>query len=501
MLLYLTRIIIFLSLSVKLAAAEESQTVATTLVENVTVISAHLDQPRHNMDVLIQDGKVLSVTKTGMNPASEHLIDGSGKFLIPGLIDSHVHLGHNPMVFRDNPDEFARLNRSYMRQLPRSFLYHGFTSVIDLDYDPKRNGWLPETPIAPHVYHCGRGVRVAGGYGPVFVPAEFVHKAFPNLIYEAGHKKHWPVRLEPKRYDVDAAVQRVVQSGAICLKTYVEAGFGGTFDWPVPSDDTLSSLATAAHHKGLIFIVHATSADAWQRAVAAGADVIGHGLWHWNGDRREAALTKEAKSAIGNAVQAGTAVQPTLRIVEGERDTLTWRSLDEPGMAAVLAPELLTYLHSENGRWSHEFLLEIYNKHNPHPETSPETLIDVSIKRVRDTMMMFYRSGGELLLGSDTPSQDGIGNPPGLNGYLEMVSWADAGIPLEKIFRAATLGNARAFGLDDRIGTIEPGKQADLLLLNTNPLADVTAYDDISAIIVDGKVRLRGTLSAQLQKP
>ena len=93
----------------------------------------------------------------------------------------------------------------------------------------------------------------------------------------------------------------------------------------------------------------------------------------------------------------------------------------------------------------------------------------------------------------DTPSNQGIGNPPGLNGRLELGRWVEAGVPLREILRAATLDNAVAFRLSDR-GTIEPGKCADLLLLRENPLKTVAAYDSIDSIFLNGELLPRTSL-------
>ena len=93
----------------------------------------------------------------------------------------------------------------------------------------------------------------------------------------------------------------------------------------------------------------------------------------------------------------------------------------------------------------------------------------------------------KLLFGSDTPSGDGgIGNPPGLNGRLELSRWAEAGVPLSRILRAATLDNAVVFGLSKDLGTIEVGKRADLLLLRADPLQSVAAYDAIETVFLNG---------------
>jgi len=480
-----------------LAQATETRPIASLVIENVTVLSPHKGQPDDNRDVLIVDGRIKDIISSGSNYPAESRIDGRGKVLIPGLIDSHVHLRHNPLINPRHIKDHQALHLAYRDQLPRSFLCYGYTSVIDLDFTPGRGGWPAHTAIAPAIYHCGRGVRVAGGYGPVFVPSPIATRVFPNLVFEPDHRTKWPDDLDPALYTVDAAVQRVAQSGAICLKTYVESGFGGIFDWPVPSRDTLSALSRAAHAEGLVFMIHATSAADWQRAMAGGADIIAHGLWHWQGDRRVADLTDEALAAIDAAIKKGIAVQPTLRVVEGEKGTMDWQLQDDPRLAEVSPASLLDYLRTRKGRWSKRALLDIYRKHNPHPEVAPTDLIATSVQRARNSLARLHRGGGRILFGTDTPAQDGIGNPPGLNGHLEMTGWAAAGIPLETIFRSATLDNARAFNLDHELGSIEPGKQADLVLLNTNPLEHIEAYDDIALVIVNGTPVDRRDLSAQ----
>jgi len=88
------------------------------------------------------------------------------------------------------------------------------------------------------------------------------------------------------------------------------------------------------------------------------------------------------------------------------------------------------------------------------------------------------------------------GNLPGLNGYLEMQQLQKAGLSLAQIFKAATINNARAFKLDSQLGTIEPGKIANLLLLKKSPLDGVDAYDSIVTVWVHGKAISRDTLAA-----
>jgi imidazolonepropionase-like amidohydrolase len=104
--------------------------------------------------------------------------------------------------------------------------------------------------------------------------------------------------------------------------------------------------------------------------------------------------------------------------------------------------------------------------------------------------------GGRLVFGSDTPSGPTFGNPPGLNGFLELERLAAAGIPLDRLLASATIEAARAFHLGRRYGTIEAGKVANLLLLRANPLETVEAYDAIDLVISRGRVLDRAALRA-----
>jgi imidazolonepropionase-like amidohydrolase len=96
--------------------------------------------------------------------------------------------------------------------------------------------------------------------------------------------------------------------------------------------------------------------------------------------------------------------------------------------------------------------------------------------------------GGRLLFGTDTPCAPLYSNPPGLNGWWEIQSLAAAGVAPSQIFRAATLANAQALGLDQQIGTVEVGKRANLLLLRDDPSQTIQAYAHIDKVILGGQL-------------
>jgi len=270
-----------------------------------------------------------------------------------------------------------------------------------------------------------------------------------------------------------------------------ESGFG-RYKWPYLHTDTLQKIQAAARDRNLILVVHANSVDSWRSALDAHPDIIAHGLWVWPGDPDKSAPSPAAKEVIAAAGRAATHVQPTLQTVAGESAMIDPSLLDDPRLSRSLPRAVIFYLRSTEGVNARTLLLDEYRKASPPPGF--EILLKAAIERTKATFKLMLEDHVPLVFGSDTPGVDGFGNPPGLNGRLELQDWADAGAPLALILRAATLDNATALGLSHEIGSIEVGKRADLLLLNENPLTNVSAYDSIETIFLNGEPIARETL-------
>ena len=461
-----------------------------TVIENVTLISPERATPLLHASLVIRDGRIVQIGTNLVAGPHARRIDGRGRFLMPGLIDSHVHVGHSAALDDDAIDAHPELWAAYRAQVPRAYLAFGFTSVVDLDLTPDSQAWFGSTPLHPRFYHCGRGIKVTGGYGAFEVPP-VSSQNFPNLVYESQESQHWPSFLNPADYTAERAVTRAADVGAVCLKAFVEPGFG-MFNWPYLHTETLRQIRSAAAAHNLVLMVHATSVDSWQSAIDAHADAIAHGLWIWPGDLASSSPPPTASNVIAAAARARVYVQPTLQTVAGERSMLDPSLLDDPRLAFALPPSVITYLRSAEGLKARSALLEEYRKASPSPGF--EALLPAAIERTRATFKIMLQNRVRLLFGSDTPAGEGFGNPPGLNGRLELEDWANAGAPLSLILRAATLDNAIALGMSREFGSIEVGKRADLLLLKENPLTSVSAYDSIETIFLNGEPIARDTL-------
>jgi hypothetical protein len=265
----------------------------------------------------------------------------------------------------------------------------------------------------------------------------------------------------------------------------------------VPRPETLEALRAETRRRGLVFVVHANAVESWRATLDARADVIAHGLWHWPGDRLNATPPREARDVILAASRAGVGVQPTLQAVYGDESIFDPSLLDDRRLTEALPRALVAYLKSSEEEASRLALADEYRQAKAKlfgSTVHPETAMSIAPARATATLRVMEAGKVKLLFGSDTPSNEGIGNPPGLNGRLELGRWFEAGVPLPRILRAATVDNAVAFGLSADRGMVEVGKRADLLLLHADPLKTITAYDTIDTIFLNGVPIERGSL-------
>ena len=465
------------------------------VIKNVTVVSPERSAPLARAVVVIRDGRIAEVGTDLVAGAHPKQIDGHGGFLIPGLIDSHVHVGNMGPLDDDAIDAHPELLDAYRAQLPRSYLAFGFTTLVDLDLRPSSLDWFNASPVRPNLCSCGRGVRIVGGYMALKPPKDAAAANAANIAYEPN-TKDWPTNLDPREYSSARAVARATDAGAICLKTFIEPGFGGPAHWPTPRPETLAALHDEAKRHGLVFVVHANALESWRAALAAHADVIAHGLWHWPGNQLDATPPPEVHDAIRVAADVHVGVQPTMRCTYGDLSIFDKSLLNDPQLADALPRSIISYLKSDEGQKAQLAQTDEYRQAISKllgNDVDPIKAMSVGAQRATATLKMMLAKNVKLLFGTDTPSNEGIGNPPGLNGRLEINHWVKAGVPLAKILRAATIDNAAAFGFSDR-GTIEVGKRADLLLLREDPLQSVAAYDTIDTIFLSGKPLPRASL-------
>lgn len=495
-----TSLIAFLLLGSAFTLAAPKAAPRRIWITDVTIVSPENLAHVARGSVLIEDGSIARVERRARAkpPAGATVVSGHGGFLIPGLIDSHVHLASVPGVpfeMNLNPDAaHAAMIAEYYKQLPRSYLYFGYTTVIDLAVIKREIlDEFRQAPLHPDLYDCGPSLPLANGYPMSFAPSPVSFQLFPNFLYDPAQAASIPAQYKPQDHTPAAAVANDQRAGAICVKTYFERGFGKDRNLPVITPAMAAEVRKAATQNGLVMMMHANSFEAQKFAVNAGVDVIAHGMWNWAVLDSRPELPPEIKTLLDRMVKERTGYQATIQVMGGLRAYFDPEYLKMPAIPEVIPAALLAWFNSPAGQW---FRKEIDEDNTPDAQMR-QGLDRGPIRRVRQVAGYLAARNANFIFGTDTPSAPTYGNLPGLNGYLEMQQLHAAGLSLEQIFKAATINNAREFKLDSKVGTIQTGKIANLVLLRKSPLAGVDAYDSIVTVWVRGKQIPRQSLAAK----
>jgi imidazolonepropionase-like amidohydrolase len=483
-------------------------------IEHVTVVSPERPQPMKDATVHIRGDQIASIssaTSFGIKSLEERrskrnveIIDGHGLYLIPGLIDSHVHTSDLTGIDNSHAPTREEIAAEIRMQTPRSYLFFGYTTLIDLITTPEQITAWNSYEAHPDLYFCG-GAQIPGGYPPIqFVSAEDRRSLTRYMLVERGEEGKAPQGMDPVAHTPEAVVARMKQDGALCVKTFYERGFGEVDELPAPRLDTIRDLVKAAHAAHMPVLIHANGTDAQEFAVKAGTDIIAHGLWHWNREQDATELTPRAKVILDSVLKAKMGWQPTMQVLYGLQDLFDPGYLSQPSIALVVPASAIEWYESPQGQWFHDSLAPAFLP-NPVKESHDRSAqwnaarasIAPPIARDRNATRYMAAHGARILFGTDTPSSPTYANPPGLNGWHEMQHMLDAGMTPLQIFQAATIANAEAFGLDREIGTIQVGKRANLLLLRQNPTLTINAYNDIIKVILRGRVIDRANLAAK----
>jgi imidazolonepropionase-like amidohydrolase len=207
---------------------------ADLLVRGATPIDGTGSGPRARTDVLVRGGRVAAVG-TDLAAGGAPTLDADGAFLIPGLIDAHVHVGTAPGSAQrgDPPERLAALRREHLR----AYLAAGVTTVLDCGSAPETardlRGWLADGHAGARLLLLAPTLVAPDGYLSDVVPP--VHR--PDEVAE---------RL--------AAAESLAPSG---VKVMLESGFGPRSDWPVHAPAVRAAIVAEARRRGLPVFVHA----------------------------------------------------------------------------------------------------------------------------------------------------------------------------------------------------------------------------------------------------
>lgn len=494
-------------LSIAGSSSAEARSADTLVIKNVHIVSGGQTN-KELFDVVLKDGKITHIQKHSKQAKfkANRQIEGQQQYLIPGLIDAHVHLDGVPGYIGDDKPSATEtaMVQEARKQMPRSYAYFGFTTVVDLTGDANFIAQWNQQALAPQAHFCAP-VTIPNGYPASWMDKDlqFQVPAAKMMLFDPAQPNVYPSNFVIEQHSPAAVVQAAKQAGASCIKVFYETGFGPKKNLPVPSVDLIRAVVKQAHENRMPVYLHGNSQAAYEFALQTGVDTLVHGLWHETKNVDPSLNQVRLKQMAKEIKDAGIAVQPTMQVLYGEQEETNPAFFQHPYVAEAIPATLMQWYQSEKGQWMKNILTEELAAEAMPPAAMYQTIRKMYQKpltTVRQMTSYLHAEGARLQFGSDTPSGPFYTQFPGMNGRWEMDRWIEVGMSLPELFQAMTIENARALGLQDRIGSIALGKQADLLLLEKNPLEDIRAYDQIRFVILRGVAVERASLSARQSK-
>ena len=429
-----------------------------------TLIDGTGSVPVTDAAVVIRGGRIDCAGNRDTCPVPDavEVIDITGRWITPGIVDAHVHFSQtgwadgrpDSLDVRDgHPYEQVQADlRAHPERFARSQLCSGVTAVFDVGGYP----WTWELPtrfagdtLAPHVASSGPLLSTLDYW--LNLPAE---RQFIFLDDEESGREH---------------VRYLASHGTDAVKVGFLPVSDRDFDEMAAA---LAAVGEEARSHGLPLIVHATGLAEAKAALRAGADLLVHSVWDLPVDDEFIELARTA----------GTIYCPTLTVIEGylrmNESVLSGEppTVDDPNgcvddtiLARVAATATLDKELVDAGQ------------HERRKQSTAEL-----IATMKANLASVHAAGIPIAMGTDA------GNPLTLHGpsvYAEMEAMQAAGLSAMDVLLASTRGGASAMQRSSDFGTIEAGKIADLLVLGADPTQDIANMRKLELVIRGGEVR------------
>ncbi|NQW05726.1 MAG: amidohydrolase family protein [Acidobacteria bacterium] len=372
------------------------------------------------------------------------LIDGRGKWLIPGLMDMHIHLEGGRG--RGGSNETAGVSALH------GFLYAWFTSVFDAGntadfiFDLRRRERAGEL-IAPRIFATGALVTVPGGHGG----------GGGSTLVES-----WPEAIPA----LDAHIAREPD---VVKLTFDEHGWGTRPLIPLLPPALMARVGQYFNEHGIRTTVHISHEFRARQAMAAGINTLAHPIIQ--GPVSEGFVTLMAATK--------TPMVSTLTIGEGYSRLVEHPEfLDRPIYRDTWDADRIARLKTDT--------------REAYAARAWTTWMKVMTPVAQENLRQISAGGGVIVLGSDQSA--------GAQSHRELELMVAGGIPAIEAIRIGTLNAAVFLGRERDMGSVEEGKLADLVLLNADPVANISNAQDIAMVIKGGVVIDRTTLALPVNR-
>lgn len=421
---------------------------------HVRVIDGTGSVPQDDQTIVISDGKIKSVgpSAAASVPAGAKMLDLTGYTVLPGLVGMHDHLffpqGGSPPIYSDMGISF-----------PRLYLALGVTTI-------RTTG-----SVAPFTdLEIKRLIDSGRMFGP---------KIFVTAPYLEGKGAYTPVMHElTGPDDARRMVNFWADEGATSFKAYMNI-----------TRDELRAVVEEAHKRGLKVTGHLCSIG-YREAAEIGIDNLEHGLFP---DSEFVPDKKPDQCPAGGAVNTslskldinGPAVQETIKTLVAKNVAVTstlpvfeaGAPLTQTGIGAaraLLNPRMLNTM-SNDARVRY-----LASRARVRADSDTANLVRKSM----DFERAFSKAGGLLIAGLDPTGNGGI--VAGFGDLREVELLVEAGFTPVEAIKIASLNGAKFLGEDSRIGSIAPGKQADLMVIKGNPATDINDIEKVEIVFKDG---------------
>ncbi|HZP25810.1 MAG TPA: amidohydrolase family protein, partial [Dehalococcoidia bacterium] len=412
---------------------------AALVIEGGTLIDGSGSAPVPNSTVVVQGNRIQAVGQRGQveRPPGAQVIDASGKHVMPGLIDMHVHY------------------RDWMPQLLAS---HGVTSAVDLSNDPdwifaQREGIASHKIDGPRLFVTGQGMGAHPAMGNVF-------------------------RTLSSPEDATAQTADLLGQGADLVKVYTHI-----------TSEQLDAVSEEAARHGKPVIGHINSLTAVQAAdagISALAHATGIGAAAFADPERLAQF--KVDNEIGLAVDFPYYLMAHADTDEKLLEKVTQKLLDKNVGVEFNFVNIAKGVTPRCGQYE---LFDVHLLNRPELQYLPEDFklralsyniwwdlkeeekqrLAKGLAVMQQFARTFARAGGRVLIGTDIQAFV----IPGLSLHRELELLVDAGLSPMEVLVDATLGNAKFLGVADQLGTIMPGMLADVIVIDGDPLANISA--------------------------
>jgi imidazolonepropionase-like amidohydrolase len=406
----------------------------TTAITNGVLIDGTGADPVPGATIIIEDERIMKVGTNVEPPAAATVIDAGGRTIMPGMIDSHVHLYGRVQPLQERMLTPPSLQLFYGAQNAKRTLDAGITTARDASGSPQgfkmaiERGLIP----GPRLRISVSALSQTGGHGDGTMPSG----VNPGGIM-GSRGAEWPDTVVDGAEEVRIAVRKLLRAGADFIKLCSTGGVMSPADEPTHTQFTPEEIAVMVYEaraQGKTCMAHAQGTDGIKNAIRAGVESIEHGIY-------------VDDEAIDMMKRAGTFLVPTL-----------------------VAPVWVLR----------------------HSERVPGSVLPQSVRKTKLVMEDHKRNiahaiagGVKVAMGTDS----GVGRHGSNAEELQLM--VECGMTPMQAIVATTKTASECVHMHQDVGTLEPGKYADVLIIDGDPLTDIKLLQEpskIAMIMQGGKV-------------